>query len=98
MNAPTQARRIFSAVFQLLTSPSLSSHTYPPPQVTEREHDRMVLELTAKHTEEILQLKTELRESMEAAHQAELQQAQVFSTYSRHYVGTFNHCRLHDLK
>ncbi|XP_070699119.1 pericentrin [Pempheris klunzingeri] len=50
-------------------------------QVTEREHERMVSELTAKHIEKLNQLKTELtlelRESMEAAHQAELQQAQV---------------------
>ncbi|XP_056248818.1 pericentrin isoform X1 [Seriola aureovittata] len=49
-------------------------------QVTEREHERMVSELTVKHTEELSQLKTELslelRESMEAAHQAELQQSQ----------------------
>lgn len=47
-------------------------------QVTEREHERMVSELTAKHDEEIGQLRTELRESMEAAHQAELEQAQVY--------------------
>ncbi|XP_054469221.1 pericentrin isoform X2 [Anoplopoma fimbria] len=50
-------------------------------QVTEREHERMVSELTAKHSEELSHLKMEvsleLRESMEAAHQAELQQAQV---------------------
>ncbi|XP_068436282.1 pericentrin [Clinocottus analis] len=50
-------------------------------QVTEREHERMVSELTAKHNEELSHLKMEvsleLRESMEAAHQAELQQAQV---------------------
>lgn len=49
-------------------------------QVTEREHARMVSELTIKHSEELSQLRTELsqelRESMEAAHQAELQQAQ----------------------
>ncbi|XP_044023203.1 pericentrin isoform X3 [Siniperca chuatsi] len=53
-------------------------------QVTEREHERMVSELTAKHNEELSQLRTELslelRESMEAAHQAELQQAQVQKT------------------
>ncbi|XP_074517504.1 pericentrin isoform X8 [Sebastes fasciatus] len=53
-------------------------------QVTEREHERMVSELTAKHNEELSRLKTEvsleLRESMEAAHQAELQQAQVQKT------------------
>ncbi|XP_028420872.1 pericentrin isoform X5 [Perca flavescens] len=53
-------------------------------QVTEREHERMVSELTAKHNEELSQLRTELsselRESMEAAHQAELQQAQVEKT------------------
>lgn len=47
-------------------------------QVTEREHERMVSELIAKHDEEISQLRTELRESMEAAHQAELEQAQVY--------------------
>uniref|UniRef100_A0A3B4XRB0 Pericentrin n=1 Tax=Seriola lalandi dorsalis TaxID=1841481 RepID=A0A3B4XRB0_SERLL len=56
------------------------SHPVPSPQVTEREHERMVSELTVKHTEELSQLKTELslelRESMEAAHQAELQQSQ----------------------
>ncbi|XP_034431835.1 pericentrin isoform X3 [Hippoglossus hippoglossus] len=49
-------------------------------QVTEREHERVVSELTVKHSEELNQLKTELslelRESLEAAHQAELQQAQ----------------------
>lgn len=49
--------------------PALSS-----PQVTEREHERMVSELTAKHNEDLNQL----RESMEAAHQAELQQALVY--------------------
>lgn len=41
----------------------------------------MILELTAKHNEELDQLRAEvsleLRESLEAAHQAELQQAQV---------------------
>ncbi|KAM9707457.1 pericentrin isoform 3-T3 [Menidia menidia] len=49
-------------------------------QVTEREHERMMQELTAKHNEELDQLRTEvsmeLRESMEVAHQAELEQAQ----------------------
>ncbi|XP_062252996.1 pericentrin isoform X2 [Platichthys flesus] len=49
-------------------------------QVTEREHERLVSELSVKHSEELSQLKTELslelRESLEAAHQAELQQAQ----------------------
>ncbi|KAM3870972.1 pericentrin [Diretmus argenteus] len=49
-------------------------------QVTEREHQRTVSELCAKQTEELSQLRielaSELRESMEAAHQAELQQAQ----------------------
>ncbi|XP_039994200.1 pericentrin isoform X3 [Xiphias gladius] len=53
-------------------------------QVTEREHERMVSELTVKHSEEVSQLKTELslelRESLEAAHQAELQQAQAQKT------------------
>ncbi|XP_054861917.1 pericentrin isoform X3 [Amphiprion ocellaris] len=53
-------------------------------QVTEREHERMVSALNAKHSEEISQLRTEvtleLRESMEAAHQAELQQAQAQKT------------------
>lgn len=51
-------------------------------QVTEREHERMISDVTAKHNEDLGQLRTEvsleLRESMEAAHQAELQQAQVF--------------------
>ncbi|KAI4804513.1 hypothetical protein KUCAC02_026139, partial [Chaenocephalus aceratus] len=50
-------------------------------QVTEREHERMLSELSAKHNEELTQLRTEvsleLRESMEAAHQAELLQHQV---------------------
>ncbi|XP_026194895.1 pericentrin-like isoform X2 [Anabas testudineus] len=53
-------------------------------QVTEREHERMVSELTVKHNEELSRLRTELslelRESMEAAHQAELQQAQAQKT------------------
>ncbi|XP_069391966.1 pericentrin isoform X4 [Paralichthys olivaceus] len=53
-------------------------------QVTERDHERVVLELTVKHSEELSQLKTELslelRESLEAAHQAELQQAQAQKT------------------
>ncbi|XP_062295952.1 pericentrin isoform X3 [Scomber scombrus] len=53
-------------------------------QVTEREHERMMSELVAKHNEEISQLRTalslELRESMEAAHQAELQQVQAQKT------------------
>lgn len=44
-----------------------------PLQVTEREHERMLSELTAKHDDELVRL----RESMEAAHQAELEQAQV---------------------
>lgn len=42
----------------------------------------MISELSAKHNEVVSQLKTEvsleLRESMEAAHQAELQQVQVY--------------------
>lgn len=42
-------------------------------QVTEREHERMLSELTAKHDDELVRL----RESMEAAHQAELEHAQV---------------------
>lgn len=42
--------------------------------MTEREHERMLSELTAKHKEDLNQL----RESMEAAHQVELQQAQVY--------------------
>ncbi|CAJ1074387.1 pericentrin isoform X4 [Xyrichtys novacula] len=50
-------------------------------QVTEREHERMISELSAEHGEELNQLRTELsvelRESLEAAHQAELQQAQI---------------------
>ncbi|KAM9842917.1 pericentrin [Aulostomus maculatus] len=49
-------------------------------QVTEREHKRMMSELIAKHNEELHQERTELcielKESMEAAHQAELQQSQ----------------------
>lgn len=48
----------------------------------------MVSELTAKHNEEIIQLRTELRESMEAAHQAELQQAQVYYVYMWTYSAT----------
>lgn len=43
-------------------------------QVTEREHERMISELNAKHSEELSMIKAELRESLEAAHQAELQQ------------------------
>uniref|UniRef100_A0AAQ4QNG3 Pericentrin/AKAP-450 centrosomal targeting domain-containing protein n=1 Tax=Gasterosteus aculeatus aculeatus TaxID=481459 RepID=A0AAQ4QNG3_GASAC len=50
-------------------------------QVTEREHERMISELTAQHDEELdhlrLEVSLELRESMEAAHQAELQQSLV---------------------
>lgn len=42
-------------------------------QVTEREHERMLSELTAKHDDELVRL----RESMEAAHQAELEHAKV---------------------
>ncbi|RVE57390.1 hypothetical protein OJAV_G00215690 [Oryzias javanicus] len=53
-------------------------------QVTEREHERVRSELTAKHKEELNLLRAEvsleLRESMEAAHQAELQQIQVQNT------------------
>uniref|UniRef100_A0A3B3YRD9 Pericentrin/AKAP-450 centrosomal targeting domain-containing protein n=1 Tax=Poecilia mexicana TaxID=48701 RepID=A0A3B3YRD9_9TELE len=49
-------------------------------EVTEREHERMMSELKAKHNEELEQLRTEvtleLRESMEAAHQAEMHQTQ----------------------
>ncbi|XP_007576770.1 pericentrin isoform X1 [Poecilia formosa] len=49
-------------------------------EVTEREHERMMSELKAKHNEELEQLRTEvtleLRESMEAAHQAEMHQVQ----------------------
>ncbi|KAM9354836.1 pericentrin [Pholidichthys leucotaenia] len=49
-------------------------------QVTEREHERMVTELNAKHEEVVGRLRTEvsleLRESLEAAHQVELQQTQ----------------------
>lgn len=41
--------------------------------MTEREHERTLSELTARHGDELVQL----RESMEAAHQAELEQAQV---------------------
>lgn len=46
-------------------------------QVTEREHERMISELNAKHGEEMSEMKAELRESLEAAHLAELQQLQV---------------------
>ncbi|XP_040916208.1 pericentrin isoform X2 [Toxotes jaculatrix] len=53
-------------------------------QVTEREHERVLSELTVRHSEELSQLQTELslelRESMEAAHQAELQQLQAQKT------------------
>uniref|UniRef100_A0A3Q2FFS1 Pericentrin n=1 Tax=Cyprinodon variegatus TaxID=28743 RepID=A0A3Q2FFS1_CYPVA len=49
-------------------------------EVTEREHERMMSELTAKHNQELEQLRTEvsleLRESFEAAHQAEMQEVQ----------------------
>ncbi|XP_008397956.1 pericentrin isoform X2 [Poecilia reticulata] len=49
-------------------------------EVTEREHERMMSELKAKHNEELERLRTEvsleLRESMEAAHQAEMHQVQ----------------------
>lgn len=49
-------------------------------QVTEREHERMMAELTTRHEEALDKLQTELslelRESMETAHQAEMQQAQ----------------------
>nr|XP_057947420.1 pericentrin isoform X4 [Doryrhamphus excisus] len=49
-------------------------------EVTERENERMLSELNVQHTEELSLLKTEvsleLRESLEAAHQAELEQAQ----------------------
>lgn len=45
--------------------------------MTEREHERMISELNAKHSEELDMIKAELRESLEAAHQAELQQLQV---------------------
>uniref|UniRef100_A0A3B3VSM1 Pericentrin n=1 Tax=Poecilia latipinna TaxID=48699 RepID=A0A3B3VSM1_9TELE len=49
-------------------------------EVTEREHERMMSGLKAKHNEELEQLRTEvtleLRESMEAAHQAEMHQTQ----------------------
>lgn len=46
-------------------------------QVTEREHERMISELNAKYSEELSEMKAELRESLEAAHQAELQQLRV---------------------
>ncbi|XP_061752105.1 pericentrin isoform X3 [Nerophis ophidion] len=45
-------------------------------EVTEREHERMLSELKDQHDEALRQLNTELRESLEAAHQAELEQAQ----------------------
>lgn len=45
--------------------------------MTEREHERMISELNAKHSEELGVIKAELRESLEAAHQAEMQQLQV---------------------
>ncbi|KAL6105456.1 pcnt [Pungitius sinensis] len=57
-------------------------------QVTEREHERMVSELTAEHDEELghlrMEVSLELRESMEAAHQAELQQALVLKERELH--------------
>uniref|UniRef100_A0A3Q3W5J8 Pericentrin/AKAP-450 centrosomal targeting domain-containing protein n=1 Tax=Mola mola TaxID=94237 RepID=A0A3Q3W5J8_MOLML len=61
---------------QVFSASHVSDSVFP--QVTEREHERMVSELTVKHTEEI----TRLRESMEAAHQAELQQAQTIEIES----------------
>ncbi|KAM9777455.1 LOW QUALITY PROTEIN: pericentrin [Neosynchiropus ocellatus] len=45
-------------------------------QVTEREHERMTSELVTKHAEELVRLRSELSQELEAAHQAELQQAQ----------------------
>ncbi|XP_062324892.1 pericentrin isoform X2 [Osmerus eperlanus] len=49
-------------------------------QVNEREHQRMMSELGSRQREELSRLKAELsvdhRESMEAAHQAEIQQTQ----------------------
>ncbi|XP_077396087.1 pericentrin isoform X2 [Festucalex cinctus] len=48
-------------------------------QVTEREHERAVFELKEKHDEELSRLKTqvsmEVTESLEAAHQVEMEQA-----------------------
>lgn len=68
--------------------------------MTEREHERMVSELTVKHSEELSQLKTELslelRESMEAAHQAELQQAQVYCIYTTAQCNILSHSMLHN--
>lgn len=54
-------------------------------QVTEREHERMISELTVRHNEEMSQKKEELRESMEAAHEAELQQAMVETSICGHF-------------
>lgn len=62
----------------------------------------MISELTAKHIEELSQLRTEvsleLRESMEAAHQAELQQVQVHYIYMRTKAqcNIVRHNMLHD--
>ncbi|CAL8273746.1 unnamed protein product [Merluccius merluccius] len=59
---------------------SVASAVLPTYEVTEREHQRMLSELCARHREELshlrLELTSELRDSMETAHQAELQQAQ----------------------
>lgn len=64
--------------------------------MTEREHERMMSELVAKHNEEISQLRTalslELRESMEAAHQAELQQVQVYYLHTPTHTLTHSQC------
>lgn len=52
----------------------------------EREHQREVAELEAQQRDELERLKTELSEelqdSMEAAHQAELSQAQVSAEHT----------------
>lgn len=45
--------------------------------MTEREYERMISELNAKHNEELCVIEAELRESLEAAHQAEMQQLRV---------------------
>lgn len=45
--------------------------------MTEREHERMISELNANHNKELSEMQAELRDCLEAAHQAELQQLQV---------------------
>ena len=85
MKSPISKLFAFSCCFIYYFS-APHAPTLSLPQVTEREHERMLSELTAKHDEELSRLRTEvsleLRESLEAAHQAELQQAQVNYIYA----------------